>query len=541
MTRFRWLAAGGAITGLFAAVVLLPGSNGYAQTPKAAPKAPEAFTAFHCIACHGSPQSDFFKESERQGRTKFVRLDEYQTWNEHDLHSQAYRNIVPDEKAHNLAWQMQQVLSPVRGPGYEVHKAAECLTCHAVDLTAAQKPAVPLKDKAIDHFHTQYGVSCEGCHGLTTAEWLGAHSLPSWRDKGLAEKEKFHQVDLRDPYTRAVKCASCHVGNKAEGKFVTHEMYAAGHPPLPPFELVTFARDAPRHYHTPRENAALAAMDPAVALKVFHYRNPKDECPEARDFSVGTVAAFEAAMKLLADDAKETRAGELLDFAHFDCFACHHDLKHPSYRQARAYRGVPGRPTMRPWATETLRAVLQHAEAAEGADTEKVTTAAKAIRDGLIALNKAFGAKPFGVPETVAREADGLATQCRAVRPELDRLVYTPAATEALFHRLVERLAKTDAKLGPDGLYLDHDTAQQTAWGLAVLREGLRLSERPGFAADPKAEAELDKVTALRVRGPKREPIAGDRLKDRLERVNRFEPGVFLPKAADWLKATEKK
>jgi Cytochrome c554 and c-prime len=542
MTPFRWLAVAIALPGLCGAVALVPGPSGYAQAPKASPpKASEAITALHCIGCHGGPPSEAFKEYEREGRTKFVRLDEYPTWSDHDLHSQAHRNIVPDQKGRNLAWQMQEVLRPVRGPGYAVHQAAECLTCHAVDLTANQKPPVPLKDKTAEHFHTRYGVSCEACHGLADA-WFGPHFQTKWRDVAPEIKQaEYGQIDLRDPYTRAVKCASCHVGNKAEGKFVTHEMYAAGHPPLPPFELVTFARDAPRHYHAPRQNAALAAMDAAVAWRNFHYRNPKDECPEARDFTVGNVAAFEASMRLLADDAKETKAGELLDFAHFDCIACHHDLKHPSFRQARGYRGAPGRPTMRPWATETLRAVLQHAEGAEGADTERLTTAAKAIRDGLVALNKGFDAKPFGVAETVAREADGLAGQCRAVRPELDRLVYTPATTEALYRRLAERLTKADGKPGPDGVYLDHDTAQQAVWGLAVLRAELRASNRPGFAADPKAEEELDKVTALHVRGVKREPVAGERLKARLERVNRFEPGAFLPKAVDWLKAFEKK
>ena len=31
-------------------------------------------------------------------------------------------------------------------------------------------------------------------------------------------------------------CLSCHLGNAREGRVVTHEMYAAGHPPLPGFE-----------------------------------------------------------------------------------------------------------------------------------------------------------------------------------------------------------------------------------------------------------------------------------------------------------------
>ena len=59
--------------------------------------------------------------------------------------------------------------------------------------------------------------------------------------------------DIRDPEVRAQRCASCHVGNAAEGKFVTHAMYAAGHPPLPPLEVMTFSRDQPMHYKPPHE------------------------------------------------------------------------------------------------------------------------------------------------------------------------------------------------------------------------------------------------------------------------------------------------
>ena len=98
-----------------------------------------------------------------------------------------------------------------------------------------------------EHFLTE-GVSCEACHG-DGRKWFFEHTDETWREVPGAKKQaEYGQIDLRDPYTRTLKCASCHIGNKAEGKFVTHEMYAAGHPPLPPFELVTFARDAPAHY-----------------------------------------------------------------------------------------------------------------------------------------------------------------------------------------------------------------------------------------------------------------------------------------------------
>ena len=40
--------------------------------------------------------------------------------------------------------------------------------------------------------------------------------------------------------SRAKLCSACHVGNVEDGKLVTHEMYAAGHPPLPGIEIVAF-------------------------------------------------------------------------------------------------------------------------------------------------------------------------------------------------------------------------------------------------------------------------------------------------------------
>jgi hypothetical protein len=40
----------------------------------------------------------------------------------------------------------------------------------------------------------------------------------------------------------------------------------------------------------------------------------------------------------------------------------------------------------------------------------------------------------------------------------------------------------------------------------------------------------------LHVRGVKREPVAGERNRARLERIGAFDPAMFLPKAQDWLK-----
>jgi hypothetical protein len=509
-TRIRTLAAGISIAALTAALVAFPEPRGAAQEPKAARSEP--LSALHCIGCHGGPESPAYKAYAQEKRTEFVRLDEYPIWHDQDLHAVAFEHLTP--KPGTLAGRMQDVLKRVRPEGYAVNTAAECLTCHSVD----RKPG-PATGPAEGRFYTAHGVGCEACHGLVTDEWIGRHILLSWRDKTPAEKWEARQVDLRDPYTRAVKCASCHVGNLAEGKFVTHEMYAAGHPPLPPFEVATFVNDMPRHAYPPRENKALAAMPAETAWKNFHFR--KGECAEARSVAVGTLAAFETSTRLLADVAKETKPGELLDFAVFDCWACHHDLKDPSWRQKRGYRGAPGRPVLHSY--ETLPVVLKHAEGANGVKTESVTKAAGELLAEWATLNKGFDTTPFGRPEDVAKQAGLVVAPCRALREELAPLVYDPVQTESLYRLLADRITK-------DGPGIDYDAAQQAVWGSNVIRGEL------GKTNNPKSDAALDLIMPLHVRGEKREPVS-ERLKARLDRIGKFDPDVFLPAARLWVHA----
>lgn len=503
------------------AVVLTPGRESVGQVAKApAAAGPTTYSAIHCIGCHGGPDTPSYRAymADNINRpTEFCKLTEHSTWNSDDLHSLAYENIRPrfDDRGEplNLAGRMQIVLarSPDRkDKEYRVETAAECLTCHAVD----RKPgriAGPT-EKAGERFHTLHGVSCESCHGFAE-QWFGPHvQAATWRKTIPADKSKLGLVDLRDPAIRAEKCASCHVGNTAEGKFVTHEMYAAGHPPLPPFELVTYSRDQPRHYFTPSENKALKALPKEDAEKYFHFRS--EETENARAFAIGTVATFEASMRLLADDAEATakRTGEMLDLAHFDCFACHHDLKVPSDRQARGYRGVPGRPIPRSVPTDSIRAVLKHANSATNIDA------------GLDQLAKAFDARPFGDPVQVAREARALAESAVAARGEVNKASFTAAEAQRLYDALAARAAD------PKSMAVDHDTAQQLVWGLDVLRRDLKPT-----ATDSPAHAKLDGIVRLSLRDRERKTVEA-RLAPRLKQLYGFESKSFGPALLEWLK-----
>src|ERR1700730_10079230 len=120
------------------------------------------------------------------------------------------------------------------------------------------------------------------------------------------------------------------------------------------------------------------------------------------------MTAFREAMKLLEQQALTcTTAQEpekrALDLANFDCYACHHDLKSPSWRQQRGYVGKPGRPQMRPWPVCLAKVTAE--------EFLKKEQAAKALDSGLKGLYQAFSAQPFGNCPEIAAAARALAYQ----------------------------------------------------------------------------------------------------------------------------------
>ena len=186
----------------------------------------------NCAACHGGFTTDetaksldeqaklipteAYKQYSRDGHTKFIRFTEFNVWKDHDLHAKAFDHITPKADAKggkNLAARMQEVLEKTpsrRGTGYEVHKAAECLTCHATDLTLVKDndPPLGLGAKKAEHFDAKNGVSCEACHGFGTGEgsWELQHVDPKWRERTPDDKKARGLTDLRDAAVKAQKC-----------------------------------------------------------------------------------------------------------------------------------------------------------------------------------------------------------------------------------------------------------------------------------------------------------------------------------------------
>ncbi|HLW67245.1 MAG TPA: multiheme c-type cytochrome [Gemmataceae bacterium] len=461
-----------------------------------------------CILCHGSsPEelNDAFPEAH-----ELILGNESRTWNKLDMHRKAYASLESE-----LGQQMTKILRQawdVKNPNWKVQDEAKCLTCHALD----KKPKEA--NKSLADYDCRFGVSCEVCHGFAS-KWDTPHSNKKWREESPKDKAKVGELDMRDPNERAKKCSACHVGNLAEGKFVTHEMYAAGHPPLPPFEVASFSRDQKMHRNE-KDVVYFGKLSDSDSWRLFHYR--KGESQVARQLAVGAIVTLQSAMQLLVDELKRGEVGKSdhsLDFAHFDCYACHHDLKYQSERQKRRFECAPGRPQIRSGGFALTRIVAQHA--AENLkldlklDGKDFTTLLKELED-------VFRQRPFGQTGEVHGKATKLIDWADKAITELsqDKLLYSPDQTRNLMLLIMEEVGSSKTE------WLDPDSAQQLIWAAETLR-----NEVEGGKTGPIAERwnTLEQKSAKSPVCPRlvrtnyeNENLLADQLKDRFRFINDF-------------------
>jgi hypothetical protein len=208
-----------------------------------------------------------------------------------------------------------------------------CLACHS---TATRNQGGP-------RFAVEDGVSCESCHGAAE-RWLVPHAQASWKRIAAHDKsEKYGLANTKDAAVRAQVCVGCHIGSA--GREVNHDLIAAGHPPLM-FELDAYTANMPPHWReTPNNTASFGAQA----------------------WAVGQAVSLRQSLELLHDRAKNNRWPE---FAEFDCYACHHELRDESWRQQFGYGDRrPGSPV---WSSPqwliTQRLTASTGKPASGAD-----------------------------------------------------------------------------------------------------------------------------------------------------------------------------
>jgi mono/diheme cytochrome c family protein len=374
-----------------------------------------------CADCHTEPS--------KTRKDDYVRLTEYHTWKEEDKHSQAYQVLLTPR-----AVEMGKRLGYSKPPSQD----SRCLNCHAMNIPPSVRE---------ERFDIKDGVSCDACHG-PSEKWFLPHTLTKWRTTPMAEKEKLGFVDVRDPVKRTSKCVTCHVDDPGGGKLVTHAMYAAGHPPLPSFEVATFSDQMPRHWRYIKEK------DPKIQeLLQKNFDVDPQELEKTKLAVLGAAATFQGSMDCLAAVTKGGAADEHWpELSMYDCYACHHELRSPSWRQQRADGNVPGRPQMQTWPMALLRVVARYA-GEEGPAEERL----KAVAAG-------FNAQPFGKPDAICAAAGESAKGAGGLLAKLAARKYDQAAARRLLRDLCAASGKE---------LLDYDSARQVAWVLRIIHSEL--------------------------------------------------------------------
>jgi len=402
-----------------------------------------------CSRCHRSPQGEWCDESITA------------TWR-HDVHSRSHLALLSDNPRTRA---MEQAL------GITAAKTAACVACHT---HPAAEPPVEEEDEFV-----HAGISCETCHGAGSG-YFEPHLSKSWRFLGSAEKEALGMRDLRDPVAKSANCLSCHLGEVETDRVISHEMYAAGHPPLPAFEMEAFSAGMGRHWKRVWQKGT--RVQAAAAEAGYATEGASDL---ARTL-VGSLATLRASARLLETYAVASlAAGESRPWPElglYDCQACHHDLVVPSRRQQAGYGGlVPGRPGLVRWP--------QRAAEAAFAVAEMPTTADAVLAPWITALN----ARPFGRPDDL-RAPPGAAESLARIDAAIAALVAVPRDGSLARRQRAIAIALADA--GPR--CGDLDGARVVGWMLAdAVDSAAGWSDAERLAVRARLEATL----GLRIAG----------------------------------------
>ncbi|MFM8953025.1 MAG: multiheme c-type cytochrome [Planctomycetaceae bacterium] len=276
-----------------------------------------ALSAASCATggCHGGPEAG----------NRAVQSFAATLWATRDPHAKAFETLHTPRSR-----RMAQLL----GIG-EPHRARQCLMCHSVQ--AEREPLLPPEILAD-------GVSCGSCHGDAT-RWFAVHQLPAWKTLSAEDRATLGYRSLEDVGARARTCVACHVGD--DSREVGHDLIAAGHPRLA-FEFSASQRLWPRHW-SPHGKA-----------------ESRTDFAE-RSWAAGQAETLAATARLLATRAGRTAAeieagGPVhgVDFAEFDCYACHRALspERVALTAAGPFRNpTPGVPSWQPWSVSAARLV----------------------------------------------------------------------------------------------------------------------------------------------------------------------------------------
>ncbi len=424
------------------------------------------------LACHG-------------GRREPLGLkgSEYSFWSTYDPHRKAYGVLFDDRS--KIIERNYRRLGSVEKAAPE--NDATCLSCHV-------HPNFSPKSVEFEQHLVADGVGCESCHG-PAERWLSAHSERWW--KGVSDRDKFELFGMtptKDLTYRAEQCAVCHIGTpEAE---VNHDLIAAGHPRLL-YEFSNQQAKQPRHWRIEDDKS----------------RTPDYE---VRSWALGQTVGTRTSLRLLESRAQRAQEihepGPWPEFAEYDCYSCHHDLKQPSRRQDLSRGDVkPGELAWGDWtlngtrriATEKSFTSIDSADSALGRlqrlmanpspNASDVTRLSRLASAELVPLIERIEQERFSL-----RQVDGLLSGLLRSSESADAAEWTQAARGYLG---VVALARARSDLGGpalDGLAVDRLTSLRSSLNIPTIRPGdSRLVDSPADYDPSRVTTELRSIREI--------------------------------------------
>lgn len=405
-----------------------------------------------------------------------VDYDQTQTWTVHDKHSKAY--LALDQPAGKAI---------IERLGYDAKQVADnCYVCHAPLAMVNPTNFEIYRGEKDRESLVKEGVGCEVCHG-PAHEWISPHERdPAWRTKTAEQKADMGMLDMRNPLLQAERCATCHVGRAdkpgVKNWVVTHDMYVAGHPPLPGVDLATFALNEPPHWRWLKNKGKEGQRQtiPNDIHKEFakslgltedqmanHVRHEKSLLTV-----VGAAVTMREAIKLTASFCK-ANGEDGADIALLDCYACHHELKRDAWRQKRGYEGAAGRVPFPYWQSTLAELSLEGISDAATRERKKAEfqNARKAYRDS-------FLTSPLGDSNAIQQTGNTLTDW-------LDKQLISSYRGQVIDDAGSKRILAKISELG--ATVSDYDTARQLAWAFRIVYD--EWGQKPTGEANTKAEA----------------------------------------------------
>jgi hypothetical protein len=203
-----------------------------------------------------------------------------------------------------------------KGKVVDATNEVACLACHA-------NPSLARATDFASVSLRQEGVSCEACHGDSSA-WRNEHFTWNHETNRSTVCSELGMNELNQVPIRADICTGCHVGASESERFplrqVDHDMIAAGHPRLN-FEMATFSRKLPQHWEEKdrsRGNQRRQANFESDVWLAGLVGKAKSEVMQLRDRSIQLQKNTDVIWP---------------ELTHFNCFSCHHDLAPVGWRK----------------------------------------------------------------------------------------------------------------------------------------------------------------------------------------------------------------